>query len=98
MLIFYHVSPFLMFLQFFFTFNLEQNSTEFSLGLTQPPPPPDPPTPRPPDAFNTTTYVPSKILMLNKTRFAARSPKKTYSNDRTGIGIASEVVRALMTL
>ena len=81
-----------MFLQFFFTFNLEQNSTEFSLGLTQPPPP------RPPDAFNTTTYVPSKILMLNKTRFAARSPKKTYSNDRTGIGIASEVVRALMTL
>ena len=55
---------------FFATFNLEQNSAEFSLGLPQPHPAPTP------DAFNTTTYVPSKILMLNKTRFGARSPKK----------------------
>ena len=78
---------------FFSTFNLEQNSTEFSLGLPYQHPP------ALPVAFNTTTYVPSKILMLNKTRFAARSPKKTYSrNDRIRIGIASGVVRALRTL
>ena len=55
---------------FFATFNSEQNSAEFSLGLPQPHPAPTP------DAFNTTTYVPSKILILNKTQFAARSPEK----------------------